>query len=67
MVVFRKSIGDFDRIVLEADGDWAVLTMHVGVDEAKDIIRMTFRSDDAMRDLLYVVSEYVRKLDERDK
>lgn len=65
MVVYRKTIGDFDRIVLEANGDWATLTMHVGYDV--EIIRMEFRSDDAMRDLQYVVNEYVRKLDERDK
>ncbi len=64
MVVFHKSIGDFDRIELDADGDWAVLTMRVGYDA--ETIRMTFRSDDAMRDLQYVVNEYVRKLDERD-
>lgn len=59
---FHKSIGDFDRIELNAIGgdSWVTLTMHVG-DGAKTI-EMTFRSDEAVRDLHYIITRYLEWL-----
>lgn len=60
---FRKSIGTFDRIEVNASGDsseWVHLIMHVG--NGAETVTMTFRSDEAVRDLHYVIGRYLNQL-----
>lgn len=60
---FFKAMGDFDRIELKAGGydDWLTLTMKVGANVEE--VSMTFRSDEAVRDLHYAVGRYLAHID----
>lgn len=58
---FHKTMGDFDRVELNAQGfagnDWLAITMHVGNDV--DQVTITLRSDEAVRDLHYALGSYL--------
>lgn len=61
---FHKTVGSFDRIELSASGrdgsEWLDLTIHVGLDAER--ISMTFRSDEAVRDLHYALGRYLESI-----
>lgn len=62
---WSKSVGgDFDRIDLSASGgesDWFHVEMRVGHDVRR--IRITLRSDEAVRDLHYALGRYIAHME----
>jgi hypothetical protein len=64
---FRKSLGgDFDRIdVWSLPGsDWLEIEMRVGLDVER--VRLTLRSEEAVRDLHYALGRYLATLPTKD-
>jgi hypothetical protein len=61
---FYKTFGKFDRIEVEAAGggsDWLDIVMHVGHDVST--VRITLRSEEAVRDLHYTLGRYLAELE----
>lgn len=59
---FYKTMGEFDRIEIRSHGnnDWLDIIMHVGHDV--ETVKMTLRSDEAVRDLHYALGRYLAQL-----